>query len=206
MLQPEIVRKESQKTIVIGVIADTHVPDRVGSLHPDVLPSFKKKPVDYIIHAGDISSKQVIDQLSEIAPVRFAKGNRDWFLGNSYPPVVYLEANKVRIAITHGHGTWMQYLLDKFPYLILGYRFKRYHRKLEEIVDDAKIVVFGHTHHRENRWVKDRLFFNPGSAYDRGMDKFGPSIGFITISPNQEVQGEIVRLGNAKWVSGGWVI
>ena len=53
----------------LGVIADTHVPDRRPDLDPQILPIFLQAKVQTILHAGDVSSQKVLDQLSQIAPV-----------------------------------------------------------------------------------------------------------------------------------------
>ncbi|MBW6475409.1 MAG: metallophosphoesterase family protein, partial [Anaerolineaceae bacterium] len=58
------MQKDLNKDVVrIGVLSDTHIPDRVGALHPDILPAFKEMGVELIIHAGDISSPVVLRQL-----------------------------------------------------------------------------------------------------------------------------------------------
>ncbi len=81
---------ESKKTIRLGVISDTHVPDRVGDLHPDVLRSFVENNVDQIVHAGDASSLQVIKSLKSVAPVIHVSGNRDFLMCKEKNLVLYL--------------------------------------------------------------------------------------------------------------------
>ncbi len=117
----------------IGVIADTHIPDRVGALHPDILPTFKEVGVDMIIHAGDISSPEVLHQLEEVAPVQAVQGNRDWWRFKNLPAVKVITIKDVKILITHGHGHLLSYIWDKFPYWILGYKFDRF---VQEIFQD----------------------------------------------------------------------
>ncbi len=64
----------------VGVVADTHIPDRAAALHPGLLPALRAAGVGAILHAGDVSTHAVLEQLGEIAPVRVARGNRDWNL------------------------------------------------------------------------------------------------------------------------------
>ncbi|MBE0686647.1 MAG: metallophosphoesterase family protein [Anaerolineaceae bacterium] len=178
----------------IGVIADTHIPDRVGALHPDILPTFKEQGVDLIIHAGDISSPDVIRQLEQIAPVQAVQGNRDWWRFKNLPAVKVITIKEVKILITHGHGHLLSYIWDKFPYWILGYKFERFVQKFSRINQKFDIAIFGHSHRPENRWVEGRLYFNPGSAYDPLRNQSGPSIGVMEIGEGKSVSAEIIRL------------
>ena len=197
---------KTDQMIRIGVLSDTHVPDRVGELHPDVISVMKSLQVDHILHAGDISSQVVLDQLEIIAPCTSVKGNRDWFKNNQAQFVKFISFNNVKICINHGHGTLFYYLADKIPYFINGYSFERYQKNLEKFCEDALVIVFGHTHQVENRWVNKRLFFNSGSAYDSGNDGSGPTIGLIEIFPDQSVKGSIIPMRKAKWTKTGWII
>ncbi len=54
----------------VGLISDTH-----GLLRPEALEALKDS--DLIVHAGDIGKIDVIDALSEIAPVFAVRGNVD---------------------------------------------------------------------------------------------------------------------------------
>ena len=55
----------------VGVISDTH-----GHLYPEVKAALQG--VDFIIHAGDIGSPQVLAELRLIAPVTAVRGNCDY--------------------------------------------------------------------------------------------------------------------------------
>lgn len=191
--------------IRIGVLSDTHIPDRITSLHPDIIPAFKENHVQLIIHAGDIAVQRVIDQLKEIAPVIAVKGNRDIWRLNHLPGQVTITINRVRILITHGHGNFINYILEKFPFILFGYKFDRFLRKFNHQPEDFDIVIFGHTHRAENRWVDGRLYFNPGSAYDPGFEKKGPSIGVIEIGENGRIDSKIIQLQELKKSRRKWV-
>ncbi len=195
-----------ERPVRIGVIADTHIPDRVGALHPGILPSFKDLSVDLILHAGDISSPPVIGELQTVAPCLVARGNRDWFRLPEQKDVVILEINKVTIALMHGHGSFFRYLLDKIPFYLNGYRFSRYPKKLVKYANTAKVIVFGHTHHSENQWVGGKLYFNPGSAYEGNQNGDPATIGLIEIDKNMGIKGRIINLERAKWTRSGWLV
>ena len=61
----------------LGVISDTHIPDRTPQLNPRVLEVFQQARVTQILHAGDIMVQSVLDELATIAPVQAVCGNRD---------------------------------------------------------------------------------------------------------------------------------
>jgi hypothetical protein len=57
----------------IGDISDTHIPRRVPRLPDDALRRFED--VQLILHAGDLSTLAVLDQLAAYAPVAAVQGN-----------------------------------------------------------------------------------------------------------------------------------
>jgi hypothetical protein len=65
----------NEPIVRIGVLADTHIPDRAKELHPDIIPIFQQHEVDRIIHAGDICVPSVLEQLTKVAPVDAVRGN-----------------------------------------------------------------------------------------------------------------------------------
>ena len=183
------------QTIRFGVIADTHIPDRVKALPAGILAAFRNAKLDGILHAGDVSSWQVIETLEKIAPVTVVQGNRDWFFGMRLPMSATLEANGVRITLAHGHRTMLHYLVDKWSYFTRGYLFKRYYDHLAVDFPDSDVVIFGHTHHQTSLWVENRLFFNPGAAYPCPHNHFKPEFSLLSILPDGTIQTECHRVG-----------
>lgn len=59
----------------IGLISDTHMPQRWAQLPPVLAQIFAN--VDMIFHAGDVGALWVLDELSRIAPVIAVHGNDD---------------------------------------------------------------------------------------------------------------------------------
>jgi putative phosphoesterase len=185
---------DGKEVVRLGVLSDTHIPDRKRELHPRINELFSEKKVDLIIHAGDLSTLQVISELEKTAPVYAVKGNRDWFMLKNLPSKEILFINGLKILVAHGQGSLLRYLLDKIPNLLFGYNFDRFLRNFSDIGDDIDIVIYGHSHRSEVRWINGRLFFNPGSASDSGIDEAGPSIGLLEISSSGEIDAKIIKL------------
>lgn len=192
--------------LTVGVVSDTHIPDRVQQLHPQLLPALQAARVSAILHAGDIAVPRVLEQLETVAPVFAVRGNRDWAFRRSLPWARQLEFNGTTLALVHGHGTWMTYLLDKWKYLTEGYNLKRYMSIMARMVHGAKVVVFGHTHKSENLWHEGKLWFNPGSATIANWGKKEPSYGLLHFSEEGEVSGEIIGLTGARLELRRWII
>ncbi len=149
----------------IAVLSDTHVPDRSPALDPALLEKIATEKVGLIMHAGDISTMRVIKQLQEIAPMIAARGNRDFLLDPKRVPLVQsFERFGIKIALMHGQINFFVYWIDKLQYIFRGYQRERYVNRLPRVFPDARVYVFGHTHHPENFWQEGRLFFNPGSV------------------------------------------
>ncbi len=182
------------KAVRIGVIADTHIPDRVKVLPDEILTAFRESKVDRIFHAGDVSSWQALEPLEEIAPVTVVQGNRDWFLQMHSPKIMKVTINGVRIALAHGHRSIPHYIVDKWAYLTKGYVFQRYYDHLSVDFPDADVIIFGHTHHQVARWIGTQLYFNPGAAYPCTYNHFVPEYGFLIIHPDGVIESECCRL------------
>ncbi len=137
--------------LLIGVIADTH-----GLLRPEAVAALGG--CDHIIHAGDIGRPEVIEQLSEIAPVSAIRGNvdkGDW--------ATVFPQNKV-VAIAGRH----LYLLHNARDLDLDPRAAGF-----------DCVISGHSHKPSIEARDGVLFVNPGSA---GPRRFKLPIAVATIA------------------------
>lgn len=190
--------------LTVGVIADTHIPDRVRALHPQVIPLLEAANVSLILHAGDISGHGVLEELERVAPVAAVRGNRDWAFLNTLPLVLELNLANVSVVLAHGHGGFLSYLKDKYLFLRDGYDFTRYQKKLVKLVPDARVIIFGHTHRIENVVIRDRLWFNPGSAsFGFGLEAM-PSIGVLRFYERGEVKGDVLRLNGFRLQKGTW--
>ncbi len=196
--------------VTIGVVADTHIPDRVNSLHPRLLETLRAANVQHILHAGDISLRPVLVELAQVAPVTAVRGNRDMLI-HGLRMIEQLEFNGVQIALTHGHGGLWPYLRDKVWFLLRGYQLERYQEPLIKAAGAAEVIVYGHTHFPENLWYAGKLFFNPGSA-SFGVDsrrhpglQNQPSIGLLHLTQGEPPRAEHLPLRGYEIRERTWV-
>lgn len=184
-----------KQALIIGVVSDTHAPDRVAALHPDLLPSLKAAGVKTILHAGDICSPAVLESLNEVAPVIAVRGNRDWLFINKLPWRRDFTLGGVNFAMMHGIGNWGKYLEYKLKYANNGYRLENYLPMMLKAAPEAGVIVFGHTHFPEIIPVENQLVFNPGSASLGRRRGWKPTYGILRIQPEGKMEAEICELG-----------
>jgi putative phosphoesterase len=177
----------------ILLIADTHIPDRVFDLHPQLVDWLNNHTVNLILHAGDVCTAGAIKHLEKYAPVVVATGNRDWFILNRSSAIQRLVVGGKRLALLHGHGTFWDYWRGKIEYYKDGYQLERYQRIFERLAADADVIVFGHTHHVEVVNWAGRLLINPGAACASPTAP-APSIGVLHVAADGEITPEIVYL------------
>jgi putative phosphoesterase len=137
----------------VGLISDTH-----GLLRPEAKQALTG--VQHIIHAGDIGSPQVLEELGTLAPVIAVRGNNDrepW--ARSVPEVEAVELNGVLIYTLHDIND-----LD-----------------LDPRAAGFSVVIAGHSHRPAITTRDDVLFINPGSAGPRRFN-LPVSIGFLEIA------------------------
>ena len=120
----------------IGVISDTH-----GLLRAEAVAALEG--CERIIHAGDIGSRDILDQLATIAPVYVVRGNND--LGE--PWAAQLD-DFLRFDL-NGWGTLLVHDIADVP---------------AGLDAEIKLVITGHSHKPGIEWRGERLFLNPGSA------------------------------------------
>lgn len=184
----------------IGVIADTHIPDRGRKLHPQALETFRTAKVDLILHAGDLSVKRVLSELEVIAPVLAVRGNVDLLILTGLPRKVELEIEGVKIGMTHGHGTFWQYVKDKLIMYLRGpHPFRFFQERARNTFPDADVVILGHNHAPLHKQVGNQLIFNPGSPTVPNHNSPDPqqTVGLLHID-NDNVRAEIVYLERMK--------
>ena len=86
----------------IGLISDTHMPQRWAELPPVLTQIFAN--VDMIFHAGDVGELWVLDELSQIAPVIAVHGNDDSEdAGRELPHQQIVTVAGQRLLIWHSH-------------------------------------------------------------------------------------------------------
>ena len=127
---------QNKEHVVVGVISDTH-----GHLVPGAIKALYG--VDLIIHAGDIGSTEVMDELQAIAPVVAVRGNMDMKKGlRKLPETEAIQVGDALLYIIHDINK-----LDIAP-----------------LKADFNAVIFGHLHYPSVAKHNGVLFLNPGSA------------------------------------------
>lgn len=180
--------------ITLGIIADTHIPDRMPRLNPRILPAFGEAGVQAILHAGDVSVPRVLRQLETVAPVHAVRGNRDWVSLRWLPHRLHLEFGGVKIGLVHGHGNFSRYLAEKPRNLLFGLKEERYINYALSVFPDVDVVIFGHMHRVIIQRVDGKLVFDPGSACCAGDEPKGPSVGLLHIHAEGQVDAEVIYL------------
>jgi len=130
----------------IGLVSDTH-----GWLNPQLKEAFSG--CAFIVHAGDIGTVDVLDELEEIAPVVAVKGNIDGGELRFLPLERVEEVAGKRIAVLHIAGE---------P--------TRPNRTARELIRrwSPDVLVVGHSHVPVVGRVDGTLWINPGAAGREG--------------------------------------
>lgn len=128
--------------ILIGAISDTH-----GLLRPEAVIALEG--VELIIHAGDIGSPRILNELRDVSPVVAVRGNMDGgAFGLSLP-----ETETVCV------GTCLIHVLHD----------------LHRLTSNPKsagigLIISGHTHEPRLHSINGVMYLNPGSAGPRRFD------------------------------------
>ena len=147
----------------VGVIADTHIPESLHKLPGEITRLFQG--VDLILHAGDITGGEVLDELRLIAPVVAVRGNHDRL---DLPTSTVVEVGGKRIGLIHGNRPgWKELpsivsneMFDGRPFWWGGFQ-----SQVLRAFQDVDAIIFGHFHRPYVAWQQDVLLFNPGAVY-----------------------------------------
>ncbi|MHB8652502.1 MAG: metallophosphoesterase family protein [Terriglobia bacterium] len=167
----------------IGVISDTH-----GYFDPK-LPELLAG-VEVILHAGDVDSQNILDELELIAPVHAVRGNVDGADLN-IPPSCTLSFEGVQIQMQHKLPSG-QSEVEAWSKETGKTHVKRRDDFLKNYDGRTRVVIFGHSHEPCLITLGHILFFNPGSA---GKKRFSlpRCCGLLELSP-KGVRATIVGL------------
>jgi uncharacterized protein len=164
------------RALRVVALSDTHAPRRWKSCPPPVAAQLRL--ADVILHAGDVCTAAVLDELSGYAPVLAVVGNNDgpdvaaW----GATPVLEVDLGGLRVAMIHdsgqAHGRLMR-MRRRFP--------------------AADLVVFGHSHIPLDTEEGGLRIFNPGSPTDRRRQPQG-TIGVLSIEAGRLAAADIVAV------------
>jgi putative phosphoesterase len=137
-------------------LSDTHAPRFWKNVPPALLPQLAWAEV--ILHAGDVCTADVLDELSTFAPVRAVLGNNDgpdvaaW----GAPETAQFELDGLKVGMVHDSGPSdgrLRRLARRFPH--------------------AALVVFGHSHIPWDESTSGLRIVNPGSPTDKRRQPHG---------------------------------
>ena len=156
------------------MLADTHAPRRWKSCPPAVAAQLRG--ADLILHAGDVCTADVLDELSAYAPVRAVLGNNDGpdVAGWGAAETLQFGLCGLRIAMVHDAGP-------------SAGRPARLRRRFP----GAGLVVFGHSHIPLDHTEAGQRIFNPGSPTDRRRQPHG-TVGVLEIAEGRVLTAAIV--------------
>ena len=165
----------------IGLISDTHIPRDADEIPPQVREIFTG--VELILHAGDIYTFQVLDELETIAPVLAARGNGDIWLPEDprLKESHVLNIQGLRIGVTHG----------------LDYPEPDW-RSLEQAMETefggpVDVFIFGSSHKALVETYKGVLLVNPGSpTLPMGLQQLG-TVGILEINQGK-AKAHVIQL------------
>lgn len=146
---------ESMSERFIGVISDTH-----GLLRQEALQALRG--AELIIHAGDVGSQVILQELEEIAPVVAIRGNIDRARWASILP----EREVVEV------GEHTLYMLHDLKAL-----------DIDPVISGFSAVISGHSHRPGIEWRQGVLYLNPGSAGPRRFN-LPATVARLTIGDN----------------------
>jgi uncharacterized protein len=158
------------------VLSDTHAPRRWKSCPAAVAQHLRG--ADLILHAGDVCTAGVLDELSAYAPVRAVVGNNDgpdvaqW----GAEPTLEFDLAGLPVAMIHDSGQAAGRLV-----------------RMRRAFPAARLVIFGHSHIPLDLTEAGLRIFNPGSPTDRRRQPHG-TIGVLRAESGELISAEIVEV------------
>ena len=145
----------------VGIISDTP-----GLLRPEILENLKE--CDAILHAGDVNKPGILDELSRISSIYAVRGNND--------------------------KEWASHLREVLCFELYGIKFLMVHNK--KMVPPAKmreadIIIYGHSHKFEMKYVGEQLWLNPGSC---GPRRFVQPVTMVVLEIEDDGRYRVVKI------------
>lgn len=98
---------------------------------------------DRILHAGDIHTPAVVEALNRIAPTCLVRGNADKEWAEAIPEIQVIDDIGIRILMIHNK------------------------KKITVDTEPFDLIIYGHSHKYEEKYMDGRIWFNPGSCGPR---------------------------------------
>ena len=151
----------------ILIVSDTH---GRNNIYLELVE--KWKPLDLVIHCGDVERSEYLVSQAAGCKTVIVQGNNDYF--SDLPREIEMEIGKCKVMITHGH-----------PYYVnMGHEFLAKEAAARRI----DMVMYGHTHRPVIERINGVLVMNPGSlTYPR---QEGRKSSYILMEMDR--QGELI--------------
>ena len=160
----------------VVVLSDTHAPRFWRACPPAVAVALRD--ADLILHAGDVCTAAVLDELAAVAPVRAVLGNNDGPEVAAWGATETAEFDLEGLAVAMIHDSGPQ----------LG-RLSRLRRRFPA----AGLVIFGHSHIPVDETADGLRIINPGSPTDKRRQPHR-TLQVLDISNGAVDRAELVRL------------
>lgn len=151
--------------MLVGVISDTH-----GLLRAEAVAALRG--AEHILHAGDVGSPEILDELRAVAPVIAVCGNID-------------------------HGPWADVLPETEVVELGGLSIYMLHDlkqlDLNPRTAGFAAVICGHSHQPKSEHRDGVLYLNPGSAGPRRF-RLPITVAKLIIE-NRKLSAEIIPIG-----------
>jgi putative phosphoesterase len=159
---------------LVLVLSDTHSPRRWKGLPPAVADQLSG--ADVILHAGDVCTVDVLETLSDWAPVHVVMGNNDLPEVSAWgaPETLELNLGGLQVAMIHDSG-----------------QAKGRAGRMRARFPKADLVVFGHSHIPMDLTEDGMHIFNPGSPTDRRRQPQG-TVGVLDIRDGELRSSRII--------------
>jgi hypothetical protein len=160
----------------VAVLSDTHAPHRWRGCPPAVAAVLEH--CELILHAGDVCTAEVLDELAHWAPVHAVLGNNDGADVQAWgaPETLQLSVAGLTVAMIHNSG---------LPPGRAG--------RLRTLFPDAALVIFGHSHIPWDETVAGQRAFNPGSPTDRRRQPHG-TMGLLDVRDGELLDCQLIRV------------
>lgn len=166
----------------IGIISDTH-----GLLRQEVVDILQD--CELILHGGDFGTEKILETLEQIAPVYAVRGNNDDWVEEPAP--------------LHSSGQSC-FLPETLSIELYGVRFFMVHNKkmIPKDTSTFDIIIYGHSHMYEEKYIGRQLWLNPGSCGPRRF-MLPVTMALLEIAEDGAFQVERVDLENHKVSTSG---